>query len=119
MNYRTAFLTLLTVFFFSILALVLISAPLVKAAEQGEAQTTPYTDPSMAPARSGCSSMFEILDANQDRYITKNEATKSAEATATLQSRDRDLDGRLSFEEFCAEEKSPSAQPFRVQRAPD
>jgi Ca2+-binding EF-hand superfamily protein len=46
--------------------------------------------------------MFEILDANQDGYVTKDEARKSAETTANWKSFDSDHNDRLSYEEFCA-----------------
>ncbi len=105
MKYRTAFLTLLTVFFLAILTLVL-STPLLHAAGEGNAQTTPYIDPpaagAPAPSPSRCSSLFEILDANEDHFIDKDEAKKSAETTAIWKSFDSDLDNRLSLEEFCA-----------------
>ena len=84
MKYRTAFLTLLTVFSLSILTLVLTSARLVKAAEEAE---TPYANPSVAPVPLRCTSIFEILDADQDRYITRNEAKKAVETTANGHSR--------------------------------
>jgi predicted cobalt transporter CbtA len=103
MKYRTAFLTLLTVFFLTILTLV-FTTPLLHAAEAGDAQKTPYVDAPAAgaPAPSRCSSMFEILDANDDHFIDKDEAKKSAETTAIWKNFDRDLDNRLSLEEFCA-----------------
>jgi hypothetical protein len=103
MKYRTAFLTLLTVFFLAILTLVL-STPLLHAAGEDNAQTTPYLDPPAAgaPAPSRCSSLFKILDSNEDHFIDKDEAKKSAETTAIWKSFDSDLDNRLSLEEFCA-----------------
>jgi len=46
--------------------------------------------------------MFEILDANEDHFIDKDEAKKSAETTAIWKNFDSDLDNRLSLAEFCA-----------------
>ena len=102
MKFRTAFLTLFTVFFLAILTLV-VSTPFLHAAEEGNAQTTPYSEhpAAGAPAPSGCSSMFQILDANKDDYVNKDEAKRSAEATANWKRLDSNLDNRLSLAEFC------------------
>jgi Ca2+-binding EF-hand superfamily protein len=49
--------------------------------------------------------MFRILDVNQDGHVSKDEARKSAETTASWKSLDSDLNDRLSFEEFCAQSR--------------
>jgi hypothetical protein len=83
---------------------LLLGPPLADAAGERESPTGRSTDaPSAgAPAPSRCSSLFEILDANEDHFIDKDEAKKSAETTAIWKNFDRDLDNRLSLEEFCA-----------------
>src|SRR5512134_90686 len=106
MEDRTVFVALLATFFAGILILIL-STPLARAVGQDEAQTTPYSDPTVAEAAmpSRCSSMFQILDANRDGYINDQEAKKSAEATATWKNLDSNLDNRISFAEYCATRK--------------
>ena len=104
----TAFLTLFTVSLLAVVAIALSTAlTLTYAAGESEAQTSYYIDPlvmgTSAPSR--CSSMFEILDANHDGYVNRDEARKSAETTANWKSLDSDLNDRLSFEEFCPTRK--------------
>ena len=103
MKHFTALLTLATVSLLALLAIALSTARACAAGED-EAQTRPYTDPLVmgASAPSRCSSMFQILDANQDGYVSKDEARKSAETTANWKGFDSDHNDRLSFEEFCA-----------------
>lgn len=106
MEHRTMFLALWTAFYLSMLILVL-SMPLARAAAEDEPRTTPYNDPAVAEAAapSRCSSMFEILDANRDGYISNEEAKKSAETTATWKSLDGNADNRISFAEYCAKRR--------------
>lgn len=103
MKFRTAFLSLLTLSFLAILILVL-GTRLLHAADDGNAQTAPYIDTATAgaPAPSGCSSMFQILDTNEDDYVNKDEAKRSAEMTANWKRLDSNLDNRVSLAEFCA-----------------
>jgi hypothetical protein len=103
MKHFISFLTLSTVFLLALLAIALSTA-FAYAAGEDDAQTRPYMDPLVmgTSASSRCSSMFEILDANQDGYVTKDEARKSAETTANWKSFDSDHNDRLSYEEFCA-----------------
>ncbi len=94
MKHRFAFVVLVVAF----------SAPLVHATEERESPSSRSTDSPIAeaPAVSRCSSLFQILDTNEDHFIDKEEAKKSAETTALWKSFDRDLDHRLSLAEFCA-----------------
>ena len=92
----------------SLLAVLVIALSTALAhVGDNEAQTSPYVEPLVVgdstPLR--CSSMFRILDVNQDGHVSKDEARKSAETTASWKSLDSDLNDRLSFEEFCAQSK--------------
>ena len=102
MKVRTAFLSLLTLSFLAILTLVL-GTRLLHAADDGNAQTAPYIDTAAAgvPAPSGCSPMFQILDANKDDYVNKAEAKRSAGTTANWKRLDSNFDNRVCLAEFC------------------
>ncbi|MBL8541391.1 MAG: EF-hand domain-containing protein [Betaproteobacteria bacterium] len=84
--------------------LIALSAALAQPVEDSGAQTRPYVDPMVIgdSTLARCTSMFRILDANHDGYITRDEARKSAETTAVWKRLDDDLNDRLSFDEFCA-----------------
>lgn len=95
MTHRTVFVALIT---------YLLSAFLAHAVEKVDPKTYPFADPSIAgaPAPSGCTPTFQDLDANQDGYVTKDEAKKSVETmAASWQRLDSNFDNRISFEEFC------------------
>ena len=85
-----SFLTLSTVSLLAVLVIAL-SAALAHVVGNNEAQTSPYVDPLVmgdsTPSR--CASIFRILDGNQDGYISKHEARKSAETTASWKSLDK------------------------------
>ncbi|MFO1204484.1 MAG: EF-hand domain-containing protein [Burkholderiales bacterium] len=95
------FLALATV---SLVAGLLIALSALAQVEGKEAQTAPYLDPMVVgdSTLARCTSMFRILDANHDGYITRDEARKSAETTAVWKRLDDDFNDRLSFDEFCA-----------------
>ncbi len=102
MKRSISFLTLATVSLVAGLVITLSTA--LAQVENNEPQTRPYLDPMVIgdSTLARCASMFRILDVNQDDYITRDEARKSAETTASWKRLDGDLNGQLSFEEFCA-----------------
>jgi hypothetical protein len=68
------------------------------AVPRGSASEQPAIE---APVPVMCAMLFDVLDENKDRFITKDEAKKSPRTSDDWGSIDNDRDNRLSFEEFC------------------
>lgn len=53
-----------------------------------------------AAAKEAPAPLFTQLDANKDGYLTKEEAKRSAEVTASFSKLDADRDGKIAANEF-------------------
>jgi EF hand len=90
---------------FLVLITLLLGAPCIHAAEEGAAPPNSFSGeppPSGPTARLVCAAIFQALDANEDGFVSADEATKSPRTMEDWKLLDSDRDNRISFKEFCA-----------------
>lgn len=87
----------------SLSALLLLGALPLGALAAQHAQAPASIPPAAAPVQTPA--IFSQLDLNQDRFVTLEEAKRSADVSARFKTLDANGDGKISADEFKKGEK--------------